>query len=328
MKDKILGMFYGIAIGDGLGIPVETWSKEKISKKYGRIEKFEIPVDHIWFEGKPAGTISDDTFLSFAVAEGLIESDLDMDSQVKHHIKALGNDGNLGWGRSTLESIKRLANGVHWSESGTGGDGTGIGNGVAMKVAPIGAYASVHPDLLERVIEFTKVLGAMTHRTSISASAALAQVFAIKYCLDCKNINDFNVNNFAKIVLSASSFGRYVFTETISDDITARFELLFNNIDKFNPDKLISDFGCGTCYCYNSLPFSYGFFLNNYKKIDCLYDVVSAGGDTDTNGSIVGSLLGSLHGDSIFPQHLKDGILINKDIISLSERFCDFLGIQ
>ena len=68
-KEKIRGMFLGIAIGDALGMPVETMTLEKIAKKFGRVNRYIRPDGHKWYNGQPAGTWTDDTQLSLAIAE-------------------------------------------------------------------------------------------------------------------------------------------------------------------------------------------------------------------------------------------------------------------
>mgnify|MGYP001607376832 FL=1 len=92
--------------------------------------------------------------------------------------------------------------------------------------------------------------------------------------------------------------------------------------------EIIDTFGGGTCYVYNSLPFTYAFFFRNPTSIETLYDVVNSGGDTDTNGSMCGALLGALNGTAIFPQHLVDGLVGKEKILDVAERFCDAFNIS
>lgn len=61
--------------------------------------------------------------------------------------------------------------------------------------------------------------------------------------------------------------------------------------------------------------------MRNPNSIESLYDCVSAGGDTDTNGSMLASLLGALHGQSIFPKHLVDGLKNKDEILDLADQF-------
>lgn len=86
-KSKIKGLIFGCAIGDALGMPIESFSKEKIQSKYKRLTNYIQPVDHKWFNGKESGTTTDDTSLLTATVESIIDSNgLDMDSQVKWHV--------------------------------------------------------------------------------------------------------------------------------------------------------------------------------------------------------------------------------------------------
>jgi len=316
-KDRIIGMFLGVAIGDSLGLCCEGWSAAKIKEVYGRITFHHEPKSH----NLKIGSTSDDTQLTLAVAEAILEDNLSMESQVKHHIAAF-QETTAGWGNTTRDSVRRLANGANWASSGNGS--SGLGNGVAMKIAPMGVYlCSVHPDrqkLTEGIEHITKI-NLMTHRTSVSASAALAHAFGIYYCCTLDDPKDFSVDKFQKMIIKASSIGRQMFAETLTDDITNRFEVLFQK--EHDTQKLIDDFGGGSCYCYNSLPFSYGFFLQNPNSIESLYNVVNAGGDTDSNASMVGALLGALHGTSIFPEHLIGGLVDVDKVLAVAERFAE-----
>lgn len=334
-KDRVRGMFLGIAIGDALGMPVEGFSQIQISEKYGRITDYQVPDGHKWFNGHKAGTTTDDCQLTLAVAEGLIESGFNMDSQVKHHVSAF-KETTDGWGHTTRNAIRNLSNGTHWTISGSGGDGSGTGNGVAMKIAPVGVCLSQYQhdrEMLSKGIDFIRQLNAMTHRTTVADSAALAHAFAVYHCCNCLEPDDFSIDKFSSIVTKASNIARAAYIsqtgETVlKDDITDRFKALFANLDDFDNEKFIKDFGGGSCYVYNSLPFTYGFFLKNPHSIDSLYDVVSAGGDTDTNCSILGGLLGALHGTKIFPQHLIDGLCVEqKDrVLDVADRLATAFG--
>lgn len=68
------------------------------------------------------------------------------------------------------------------------------------------------------------------------------------------------------------------------------------------------------------------FFLRKPHSIEALYDVISAGGDTDTNGSMVGALLGALNGPNIFPDHLIEGLDQEKEIMLVANRFYDCIS--
>lgn len=329
-RDKIEGIFLGIAIGDSLGMPVETWSAKKIAETYGRVTTYLKPDGHKWFNGHQAGTYTDDTQLSLAVAEAMIEADgLDMDVQVKHHIAALKKTTD-GWGHTTRDSIRRLANGVNYKESGSGGDGSGTGNGVAMKLAPLALFYNRDKKFNDFLYEFN----CMTHKTDISLSASFAHAAGIKCCLknnfSAKNayetgmVENQMVDEIEYAIEVANEYQNLPFQD--EDFIYNQFNKLFYEFLQckvpYADENIIETFK-GGCYCFESIPFSYAFFLRNPNSIECLFDVVNAGGDTDSNGSIVGSLLGALHGKSIFPQYLIDGLVQKDEVLDVATRFAD-----
>jgi ADP-ribosylglycohydrolase len=68
--------------------------------------------------------------------------------------------------------------------------------------------------------------------------------------------------------------------------------------------------------------------VRNPHSIDSLYDCVSAGGDTDSNGSMLASLLGALHGAAIFPKDLVDDLLPRATVLDVAHRFCDLADLS
>jgi ADP-ribosylglycohydrolase len=313
MKNKIRGMFLGIGIGDALGICCEGWTAEKIKTVYGRITDYQYPKGHKYNDGKKAGSWSDDTAATIAVARSLIESGrLDMESQVKHHIEAFKN--HEGWGKATRQSIHKLMNGTSWRESGSD---KGTGNGIAMKITPLGAWW--HPSREENgqvsIPDFT----AMTHRTSIAVSSAFAHMNAISYCL---TYNDFKNSEFVNWVVGGSESGKKYFQDTLKDNITEKFMKLYGVDKSWTPEQIIEEFDGGYAV-HKSLPFTYAFFLRNPRSIESLFDCVNSGGDTDSNGSMLGGLLGVLNGEELFPQYLVDGLDRKDEILNLANEFSD-----
>ena len=107
------------------------------------------------------------------------------------------------------------------------------------------------------------------------------------------------------------------------DNIISRIEN-FSTLD--SEDDMIKKNGGGSCYCIDSFLFSYYYFLRNPYSIETLYNVVNAGGDTDSNGSIVGGLLGLLNGSKIFPSHLLDNLQDRDKIEEVANKFFGVLG--
>ena len=305
-RDKVKGMMLGIAVGDALGMPVETRSAAHIKEKYGRIEKYEEPTGHKYFDGKPAGDWTDDTVLSLAVANSLIEAGtFDLDSQAKWNAAALDQERG-GWGKTTKEALQRIKDGVHWSEAGKNTEpNRGLGNGGAMKVSPLAGC------LLAKKVPWSEAI----------------DPYATAYCLNYEP-GEFNFDRFVGVVTGMSRHGRNYSQpgENKDEDLTDRLEILFKHRE-YTPERINEELK-GGCYVYESLPFSYMYFLRDPQGIDCVYDVVSNGGDTDSNGSMVGALVGALHGADVFPKHLLDGLKDRAIIEDTAERLCDTFGVD
>lgn len=340
-RDRVVGMFLGTAVGDALGMPVETFSPEKILEKYpetgGRVTDYILPTGHKWFDGRKAGTWTDDTQLTLAVARGLMAGDgCDMNSQIKPHVDALDDAEAKGWGGTTKQAIRNLANGTPWSKSGVKGKHQGKGNGVPMKVAPVAAYIQhlreqrsswtdeERADVLQEVFTFLRNLTIMTHPTQMAVVASFAHTTALLYCL---KEGKFNSDTVAKAIWGAACKAQGWYPGNEPDDLAEQLKKLVD-YSTYDTDKARAEFGNGSCYCYHSIPFTHVFFLRNPHSIDALYDVVSAGGDADTNGSMLGAMLGALNGVGIFPRHLIDGLDQADMIQNVAHEFCDKFDIR
>ena len=321
-RDKIRGMFLGVAIGDALGMPFE-------SKKYEDIKSSKRLKGYRGSRRGVKGTCTDDTQLTLCTALAMIESGkFDMDSIAAWHVRAY-NESTSGWGGTTRDAVKKISEGEHWSKAGEfiGQENRGFGNGIPMKVAPLAAYfvlTNNFSNYKQILLDFTS----MTHQTSVAVSSCHAHVAALIYCLN-STVEDFRVRTFLQEVTDASCIGRAYYTKPV-DDITDKLESLLKIYDipdlLFDDEYLVKEFGGGTCYVYNSLPFSYAFFLRGPFSIETLYDVAYAGGDADTNASFVASMLGAICGTTIFPKLLVEGVQNKSQIIKIAdlfyEKFC------
>lgn len=135
-----------VAYGDAHALPTEGMSAIAISTAYGHINRLIEPSknQNIQQGGYPAGTTSDDTRLTVALSEALIDADdFDIGTITERHLdvyREILDDSRKGglmarlYGRSTIESLRRLDEGVPPTESGLL---SGAGNGVVMKVMPL-----------------------------------------------------------------------------------------------------------------------------------------------------------------------------------------------
>jgi ADP-ribosylglycohydrolase len=325
LKDKIRGCFFGIAIGDALGKPIEMKTAKEIAENWGRIENYFVNVNHKYYDGMPAGSTTDDLQLTLAVARAFIaRGEFDLDTIAEEHCNEFMLNVS-GWGTTTREAVARMVDGKHWSEAALSvKTGMGTGNGVAMKVSPVGLYMSLtNPNCnqpqfsqdIKKLVNFA----IMTHFTSMAIISGFVQAFAVAKCFSSE-ANNFDVESFIRTVIGASKIGRrYLFQQNSADDLPARLELLTNH-HEYNTERIITDFKGGS-YVYESQPFALMFFVKNPLSIDSMYDCITAGGDTDSTGSMIGALLGALHGTKIFPKHLIDGLQQKDMILETADKF-------
>lgn len=119
--------------------------------------------------------LTDDTQLTLATCEAIIEAGGQVRPEAiaakfRQHYEA----GQLtGLGSSTLQALRGLAAGGHWSQVGRGGE-YAAGNGAAMRIAPL-AFVGAEPD--RQLIE--QVCG-ITHRHPEAYAGALAVVLGIR----------------------------------------------------------------------------------------------------------------------------------------------------
>lgn len=334
-KDKVRAIMLATAAGDTLGKTVEMFSAEKIKKRFGRITTYlSPPDDHKWAAGWPANRWTDDTSMTLAVLKALTESGgIDMDTMVKHHIIEYDkNEAGFGPKTSTARAIEALKSGKHWSETGSP---NGKGNGAAMKAAPLGIYLAI---LKERNVlkYYSKILSVfpvacMTHNNCLGKASGIVQAWATLYCI---GDDDFTKNGFAKGVASvAYGYGNNepdvaLFIERLS---WLSYEV---NVLALLPPEYIhmepSLFGNGRGNVPDSLPFTYAHFLRNPRSIETLFDVINAGGDTDTNGAMCGALLGALNGMKLFDGHeyLIEELWRKDELIAAADAFCEKFGIE
>lgn len=342
--DKFLGCIYGVAIGDALGRPVETMTANGIRNSFGRIEKYESFHDHFTGARYKRGTWSDDTQLTLALMKALIDSggNFDMDVIANGHIREFKEAGGRGWGPSTFKSCKKLSENTHWLESG---NPNGAGNGVMMKIAPLGLWRSVLSEdpriFSDQCVTFAK----MTHLGTPAIVGGVVHAFAV-VSLAGRNNRKVEPLTLLRILYNLSVFledelecnlptdKRWSPEDQISKTILDVVDYLdlgkYGNEDPHDLERLALKFFGGTSYAPRSFGLSYAIFMksclnpDNPDPFSAVFDAVNAGGDTDSNAAIVGSLVGALHGfEKAIPKELARDVEGSEEIRKLTTRFYD-----
>lgn len=331
-KRKARGCLAGLAIGDALGMPVETLTPEEIRAATGGegVRGFIAPIQTRFGTTRlPARSTTDDTQLALAIARSIIRTGR-FDPADQARVLAAEfrrpETQNKGWGRATKEAAAAFA---AWFESnGAKGrspfesapepevPGAGCGNGVAMKVAPLAIYAAASGSDDVELMRWTAQLGRMTHGDPRATHAAIAVAAAIAELLrphaTIVREPDTALYHVRKTMMSWIEM-----IETLeplapprarlSDKLHAVWEIC-GRASRARQDereaallKLRRTIGTA-CYALESVPFAIGVFL--CYPLDFGQGVlaaVNAGGDTDTTAAIVGALIGANGGLGVIP---------------------------
>jgi ADP-ribosyl-[dinitrogen reductase] hydrolase len=283
LEERLVGTLLGTALGDALGLPAEGLSPRAIQRRFGRIDRFRLL-------GR-TGFVSDDAEQTALLAQSLIRHPTDVDRCVKAFRKSL-----LGWfcrlpwgiGWATLRSCMRIALGI--SPSGV----WSAGNGAAMRAGILGAF--FHDQLEERQA-FGRAIAEVTHRDerAIEGAIYVAEVAAacVASPLDCPRDV---IQSKARLVVRNPQLGSAL------DQV---LDLARKGVSTSEAAK-----SCGTSgFVVHTVSFATFIFLRyGDDPLFALTEAISAGGDTDSIGAIVGGWLGALHGTKLLPGELLDRI--------------------
>lgn len=291
-----MGALAGVALGDALGMPSQTLSREEIATAYGRIEDFVEP-----FEGHPvsgglrAMAVTDDTEQTLLLADMLIRTQGRFDelawAQALQDWEASVQDRGLRdlLGPSTKRALAALRDGVSASESGW----EGTTNGAAMRVAAVGIATSADSVdyLARRVAETCRI----THGAREAVAAASAVAAVISMGIDGAEFSDTLPRAFA-----ACRAGGDLGADVGEKDMAGRIELALLAAEE-GEEQLAVRVGTSV-ESRESVAAAFGVVV--LAKGDPWQAAVIAanlGDDTDTIGSIACAMAGACRGIGAFP---------------------------
>ncbi len=277
-KGRVRGTLYGVAIGDALGAPNE-------GKRPGWIRE---PTRRLRPHHKhPAGTVTDDTELTLALAESLLErGGLDPEDLARRFVER--GRRMVGGGRATRAALERLAAGVPWWRAGT----PSAGNGAAMRAAPAGLFFE---DAREaRAVAL--VQGLLTHRDRSALAGAIVNALLVGALArgappDPGRLLPWLKGAIPDLEVPLKSRRRPSWRYTLAEAL----DLVPNFIGK--PEEAFRLFGTGA-FVLETLPSALALFFSYPEEPEnALLTAAGNGFDSDTLASLVGGWLGAHLGD-------------------------------
>ncbi|MFJ1599107.1 ADP-ribosylglycohydrolase family protein [Streptomyces sp. NPDC088261] len=300
--DRALGAYYGLALGDALGMPTQMMSREEVVRVYGTVSGFEAarpgnPVS----AGMPAGTVTDDTDQALLVGRLIDEGRGRIDpSRLARELLAweaeMRAKGSLDLlGPSTKAALDAVARGVPPEEAGR----YGSTNGAAMRVTPVGIAFPVTPaaDFLDRVVESCQV----THDTTVGIAGAAAVAAAVSTGVAGGTLEE-AVTAAVGAARAGARRGHWVAGADIASRIEWARALVRDLPDAAALDRIVALVGTSVA---------------SQESVPAAFAVVTAaagdpwraallaaglGGDSDTIGAIAGAVAGSVAGFAALPR--------------------------
>jgi ADP-ribosylglycohydrolase len=305
----IKSALFGVAVGDALGVPVEFSSREKL--KNNPVTTMIGGEDSAWHQ--PAGTWSDDSSLTFCLADALTMG-FDLHKIASYFVQWYsaaywtphGEVFDIGF--TTQKAIENLAEGVQPDLAG-GVDEWSNGNGSLMRILPLVFFlVDKSPD--ER-FKTTKQVSSMTHGHTISVIACF---YYLEFAREIVLTNSVDKHLIYKEL--QRKLPEYLAEHSISPEEGALFDRLLKNDISQLPEEEIRSSG----YVLDTLEASIWCVLTTNSYEEAVLKAVNLGGDTDTTAAVTGGLAGLLYGFDHIPENWLRRIARYGDIMDLCER--------
>ena len=344
LREKVLGAFYGAAIGDAMGAATETLSRRCIVELYGcRVTTFQKPVPETPAFGRDAGQITDAFGIPWALAEQIVR-------RGKADARA-GVDALLEWSRdpevferfagmTTKKVIRQLAENSdamnYWEYAGRLGNKLFkshfyalSSNGAAVKAFVPGI---LNPGDLDRAIRDAITICMTSHDDRISLSGAGAVAAAASRAMeDTASVES---------VIEAAFYGAERGLEwapahamsypgpSVLKRMDMAIRLVMRGLPKEERMCLLADtVGTGPAIA-ETVPAALAILVcNGGAVMPSIFDAVNIGDETSAVAVIAGALAGALSGVSSTSPEDRRTVLDNNpiDIEGTGTRFCELI---
>jgi len=283
-NDIIAGALYGVAIGDALGAPLEFMSTDEITQKHGYVTEM---IGGGWLSVAP-GETTDDTAMTLAVAEGILENRDDPIAAVGERFIKWAQSGPKDIGTTCSQSIHQAAvagrtnrtdcpSDEQWFTASkdtakANGNRSG-GNGALMRTIYPGLYYS---DKL-MAVETATAIAQMTHWNKESNEACELYTEMI-YLLTSEDVCNSEIEIKIKIsdILAGTKYD---------------LDCLINTLHELKP----------TGYVVDSMKCALAAFWTTETFEEAVETAANMGGDADTIAAITGGLAGACYGFDAIP---------------------------
>jgi ADP-ribosyl-[dinitrogen reductase] hydrolase len=298
ISDRFLGSMLGLAIGDAFGMPVEGMAATEIESRYGWIDQYHPRTDASGNVIEDAGEITDDTEMMLCHVESLVSTGglVDPENTGMRFLRLFHSDSRRFMGRTTQQSLIQVDETGDF-QSGLGGEHA-AGNGVAMRIAPVGLVHSVGRFNPEVFVREVMRAGLITHSNPEAINGALAVAYGVRMQVTGEVPPAVLVDEVCSFIDEDEVCRRLRLAGALVRPDHAHAQHV-QNLQKIGTSGYVAESVAAAFYCaiVAEADLRMGIEL-----------ATNAGGDTDTVAAMAGALIGAHAGASSFPLDLVEGL--------------------
>lgn len=319
--DIVRAALLGQATGDALGVPVEFMSRRQV-RRVNLTEMIgkdtPVPFESRWGDIIPAGAWSDDTSMTVAAMESMIDrgGGIDCEDIMRRFVDwwkggaycALSFPFGLG---STVDrAMARFREGYPAAECGPGGVWDN-GNGALMRMLPFALYCIFRDCDAEATVNAVNAATAITHGHPISRMGSLIFTLFLKALL-----------TEASVEAAWETARRFDYAAYYDVETRDAYRRLFRDDLAQAGEAFIGETG----YVVDSLTAAVYSMLRSESYEAAILCAVNLGYDTDTNAAITGALAGAYYGAQAIPPRWLNALRRRDYLEDVADRFAAALG--
>jgi poly(ADP-ribose) glycohydrolase ARH3 len=293
----------GLALGDSLGAPFEGRSSLAVAQRY--------PTARDLLRDPPGSTLlySDDTQMMIAIAETLVQTP---EPTAQHYADALvaNYEPFRGYGPGARQTLAALRKGTPVTRAATVAFADGsLGNGAAVRVAPIGLRFAEQP---ERLLSQARTASTPTHVHPLGIEGAIIMAFAVSGAFHS----------------AGEPFDRALFLSALKLRATSEgFQERLQRAGEISHEGELGEFGTGLTAETSVITAIACFVLFPDDFISAVGEAIRLGGDCDTIAAMTGALSGARLGVDALPiawlERLENGGKGRDAIDALARKLAD-----
>jgi ADP-ribosylglycohydrolase len=307
----------GLAVGDALGVPVEFQP---------RVARRQDPVTDMRAYGthhQPAGTWSDDSSLTFCLAETLARphgrtAAPDLADFARRSINWLyssywtATGETFDVGNATRTAIDRLQRGIEPTKAGPNSENDN-GNGALMRILPLVFHETwqAEPLNLNHAWDLTEAVASVTHGHSRSTLGCFLYLLVARGLL----AGLAPAQAYAQMRQLANPWLENSSIPAVVQDKYYRWWVLSGEIINQPEDKISA-----TGYVVHTLEAALWCLLKHDTYAATVLAAVNLGDDTDTTGAVAGGLAGLAYGEAGIPADWLAVLARRADIEALAQQ--------